>query len=101
MFAPLQSNFVKSGATHANGQYIKYDSVIYQKGDQVFLRSDAILNILKTLGGGWKVLLFFKILPKSWRDGLYDFMANNRYRWFGKRDTCMVPAKNMASRFLS
>lgn len=101
MFAPLQSDFMKSGVTHANGQYIKKDSVIYQKGDQVFSRSDAILHILKTLGGGWKLLYAFKIIPKPWRNWLYDRIAKNRYRWFGKKDRCMLPSPEIQSRFLS
>ncbi len=56
------------------------------RGEKVYLKSDAVIEIANTLGGFWKVLNVFRIIPKTFRDEIYTFVAKNRYRWFGKRD---------------
>jgi len=73
---------------------------VYQDGDIILTKSDAVLKISRQLSGGWKLLYIFKVIPGSWRDWLYDIVASNRYRWFGKRDQCMVPTPEIQSRFL-
>ena len=100
-FASLQSDYAQKHLIYTNGQYIKYNSVVYQEGDRILIKSDAVFHIISEIGSWWKVFLVFKILPKSWCDWLYDVIAKNRYRWFGKKDKCMVPTKNVASKFLS
>ena len=67
------------------------DSIVYLENKKVYLRSTAILNILKRMGRGWKVLYVFIIIPRVLRDPLYDFVARNRHRWFGKNDYCELP----------
>ena len=52
------------------------------------------------MGGAWPVLAVFKILPRFVRDNIYDYIAANRYRWFGKKDQCMIPTPELRSRFL-
>ena len=99
-FASLQSAFAAKSLTYTNGQDINYNSVTYQKGDIIYTQSDAVLTILKDMGNGWVLMYFFKIIPKPWRDGLYDFIARHRYSWFGKKDHCIVPSPEMQSRFL-
>ena len=99
-FASLQSEFAKNQLTHINGQDIKYDSVIYLEDHIMLNQSDAILKIAEGFGGMWKLMSVFKAIPKSWRDGLYNIIAKNRYQWFGKQKECMVPTKELASRFL-
>ena len=99
-FATLQSKFAQKRLKHANGQVITYDSVVYLNNDTILTKSDAILQIVGELNGPWKILSVFKVIPKSWRDGIYDLIANARYRWFGKRDKCMLPSKDIDSRFL-
>lgn len=64
------------------------NTVLLIQNDQVISESDAILEICKHLKAPWNWLAAFKILPKSWRDGLYRYVANNRYKWFGKRTSC-------------
>ncbi len=66
------------------------DSVIFIKSDIVFFESDAILEISKLLGFPWNMALAGKILPKKVRNKIYAFISKNRYRWFGKRNTCRV-----------
>jgi predicted DCC family thiol-disulfide oxidoreductase YuxK len=99
-FASLQSDFAKKRLSHVNGQDIKWDSVIYQEQDTIMIKSDAALGIVRHLDGAWKWLVIFKILPLKWRDRLYELVAANRYRWFGRTDQCMIPNPEIQSRFL-
>jgi predicted DCC family thiol-disulfide oxidoreductase YuxK len=62
--------------------------------------SEAILRIVTGLGGAWRVAAIFRIVPAALRDPIYRWVARNRYRWFGQRDQCLVPAPDVAARFL-
>ena len=62
------------------------NTVIYFTGEIFCMRSTAVLNILKDLGGGWKIFYVFIIIPVSVRDYVYKFIARNRYRFFGKKE---------------
>lgn len=99
-FASLQSDFAKKHLLYLNGQDIKFDSVVYQNGEVVLIKSEAVFQIVNDFGGIWKGLAVFRVIPQSWLDGLYDVIAKNRYRWFGKMDQCMVPTPEIQSRFL-
>lgn len=76
------------------------DSVILKYNDRVFVKSDAALEVCRILGGGWHLFRIFKILPRSWRDAIYEWVARNRYRWFGKRETCRMPTPEEKARFV-
>jgi len=65
-----------------------------------FKASDAALEIARTLGGPWQLALVFKPLPHALRDAAYDFIARNRYRWFGKDESCMMPTAELKERML-
>jgi predicted DCC family thiol-disulfide oxidoreductase YuxK len=65
-----------------------------------FSQSDAAIEIGRLLGGGYRALLLLKIIPKFLRDGVYLFIARNRYRWFGKKDQCMMPKPEWRQRFI-
>ncbi|RKD25049.1 thiol-disulfide oxidoreductase [Ammoniphilus oxalaticus] len=67
---------------------------------KVYLQSDAVLRICKQLGGAWKLLYVFRGIPKWARDPVYRMVANNRYRWFGKQETCMIPSPEVRAKFL-
>ncbi len=67
------------------------DALLLIKDGRVYLRSDAALEITRDLSGGWFLFRIFLILPRCVRDCLYNLVARNRYRWFGKRDVCFVP----------
>jgi predicted DCC family thiol-disulfide oxidoreductase YuxK len=69
------------------------DTVILYHNGATRERSEAVLEIFKILGGMWRLMMPFKYLPLSWRDKLYNFVARNRYRWFGSPYQCMVPEK--------
>jgi predicted DCC family thiol-disulfide oxidoreductase YuxK len=100
-FGTLQSESGKSLLKQGRLPEQAPDTVVYIRGELVFLRSDAALEILKDLGGIWKLFRILFVVSRSWRDHLYDYVAKNRYRWFGKRDACMVPAPGDRHRFLT
>lgn len=76
------------------------ESFIFIDNGRVLRRSDAALRVAWTLGGAWRLLYPFLLLPRPIRDALYDWIAANRYRWFGKRDTCRIPTPELKSRFI-
>ena len=77
------------------------NTLVYVKGDKIFLKSSAVLHILKDLGGLWKLFFVFIFLPKFIRDFFYNLIAKWRYKILGKRETCMVPNPEILYRFLS
>lgn len=77
------------------------DSMVLIERGQVYVRSRAALRIARGLRFPWSLLSVFLLLPPRLGDALYDVVARNRYRWFGKRDACMVPTPELEKRFLS
>ncbi len=76
------------------------DSIVLLDSDGVHVRSAAALRILRGLGSWFLLLRLGVVLPGPIRDAIYDMVARNRYRWFGCRDTCMIPTPDIAARFL-
>lgn len=79
---------------------VEIDTVVYLRGAEQFERSSAVIQILKDIGGLWSILQIFIIVPPFIRDFLYRFVAKNRYRIFGKRDTCRLPSMAERERLL-
>ena len=75
-------------------------SIILICDEKIYTRSTAVLKILKLLGGGWKLFYPLILVPEFIRDGVYNFIAHNRYRWFGKKKACEQPEEKYRSRFL-
>lgn len=71
-----------------------------QPGERVLMRSDAILHVVRTLGGIWTLAGAGRILPRVLRDGTYRVVARNRYRVFGKHESCMLPEPQHRAKFL-
>lgn len=76
------------------------DSVILIEDNIYRVKSSAALHICKDLKGFWKIFYLLIIVPKPIRDYFYDIVAKNRYKWFGKRNTCMLPTKEERKKFL-
>ena len=76
------------------------DSFVLIDRGKVYTRSSAALRVLRRLGGLWSLLAVFGILPKPFRDWIYDQVARHRYQWFGKKETCWLPTPDLQSRFL-
>jgi predicted DCC family thiol-disulfide oxidoreductase YuxK len=70
------------------------------EGERVYSRSSAALRVARHLGGAWALLWVFMVVPKFIRDAVYDWIARNRYRWFGKREECMIPTPALRGKFL-
>ena len=78
----------------------KTDSIILVDGDEYYIKSSAALRIARHLSGGYPLLYGFMILPKLIRDRIYDIVAHNRYKWFGRKESCMVPTPELKAKFL-
>jgi predicted DCC family thiol-disulfide oxidoreductase YuxK len=76
------------------------DSIVLVEDDRVFTRSTAALRIGRRLTFPWPLTAILLMLPRPLRDWLYDVVSRHRYRWFGRRDACMVPTDDVRSRFL-
>ena len=76
------------------------DSIVLIDSDGVHTRSVAALRIGRALGRPWGLFSLGVFVPRPIRDAIYDLVARNRYRWFGRRDTCMMPTPDIAARFL-
>ncbi len=99
-FASLQSDLGKSLLEKFGIDPVKTDSIILISKGKAYIKSSAALHIARDLNGGYPLLTGFLIVPKFLRNGLYDFIAKNRYRWFGKKESCMIPNPELKSRFL-
>lgn len=77
-----------------------FNSFILIADGRLYKESGAVLMLLKLLGGFWQLLYVFVVIPPFIRNGLYHFIASNRYRWFGKSESCMLPSPELKARFL-
>ena len=107
MFAPLQSEVGRSllearglRAAVAGAEPRGMESIVLIEGSRCLTRSDAAIEILRHLSGLWPLLGILRAIPRPIRDRCYDVIARNRYRWFGRRATCMVPSPEIRDRFL-
>lgn len=102
-FAALQSDYGQA-VIERHAELRGVDSVVFIErkagGERVYVRSDAALKVAAYLGGFWKIFLAARVLPRALRDYCYDLFARNRYRVFGKYDSCMLPPPEVRSRFL-
>jgi predicted DCC family thiol-disulfide oxidoreductase YuxK len=77
-----------------------FNSFLLIDQDRLYTRSSAALHMLKDLGNGWKLLYAFILVPKFIRDGIYNIVAKNRYKWFGKKQSCWIPSQQWKEKFL-
>jgi predicted DCC family thiol-disulfide oxidoreductase YuxK len=76
------------------------DSIVLIEDGRCYRQSEAALRIARHLPGAWQLLYGFIVLPQPLRDIVYNWIARNRYRWFGQRDTCRIPTPELRARFL-
>ena len=101
LFASLQSEFAQANLPNtllSNSEVRR--SIVLKEEDKIKTKSSAVLTISKHLSGLWPLLYVFMMVPKIIRDWIYDIIAENRYRWFGKKDQCMIPSPELKSRFI-
>ena len=99
-FASLQSDAAQLLLKGLPENQRTTDSVMLLENGKVYQQSTAALRILQKLSGPWPWLYGFIIFPAFVRDWVYAWVAKNRYRWFGQRDSCMLPTPELKSRFL-
>jgi predicted DCC family thiol-disulfide oxidoreductase YuxK len=100
-FVALQSDLGQKIIKHLGIDTQKIDSIIlYQPGFAYYYKSEAALEIAKHLGGIFYFASLFSIFPTSFSNYIYDYIATNRYKWYGKKETCLIPTKELQGKFL-
>ncbi|WP_158837699.1 thiol-disulfide oxidoreductase DCC family protein [Polaribacter sp. L3A8] len=101
LFTALQSKSGKEIIKKLGIDISKIDSIIlYEPGVSYDVKSTAALNIMNTFGGIWPLSQIFLFLPEGFRNYVYDYIAKNRYKWFGKKESCMIPTPELEEKFL-
>lgn len=99
-FASLQSDIGKILLNKCNVSS-EIDSFVLIEGERYYVKSSAALRVCKNITGAWKLLYALVVIPKPLRDFFYGMIAKNRYKWFGKKDQCLLPSPDVRKRFLS
>ena len=99
-FAALQSDYGQAFLKSQNLNPVELKSVILIEGEKIYTQSTAALKITRYLDGAWKLGYAFIIVPQFIRNGFYKIVSKYRYKWFGKKDQCMVPNTELKNRFL-
>lgn len=100
-FVALESELGNKILNHIGVKKEQTDSIIYYKPGLFYaIKSEAVINIAKQLGGLFYLFSVFSILPSKVLDIVYDFIAKNRYKWFGKETTCILPNSKIEYKFL-
>jgi predicted DCC family thiol-disulfide oxidoreductase YuxK len=102
LFSPLQGEIASSLNLNQYADKKGGSLVILRKSDNtIFIESDGVCEIFSALGGYWKLLRFIKIIPHPIRDRAYQFIAKNRYSWFGDADSCTFDDEITQSKLIS
>lgn len=99
-FASLQSDYAQEILKKNNLDTSSFDSIVLVDGDKIHQKSGAALRIAKDLDFPWNLLYILIIVPYPIRDFVYSIIANNRYKWFGKKESCWLPTPALRSKFL-
>ncbi|MCL4129318.1 UNVERIFIED_CONTAM: hypothetical protein GTU68_005378 [Idotea baltica] len=99
-FGNLQSDNSKKLIGAHPAHEIDLDSMVYIEKGKIYYKSKAALMILRKLDAPWFLLSLFIFLPQKLRDQVYDLVAKNRYNWFGKKKSCLIPGPETADRFI-
>lgn len=99
-FSSLNSNFSKEFFKDKNFDFQQLNAIILYENGQFYTKSEAVLRIIKKLKFPYRLLYYFKYIPTTFRDFLYDIIAQKRYQWFGKKKVCYIPTVENLSRFL-
>ena len=99
-FAALQSEAGQLLLKHYSLPVSKFESFVFIEEGKVYTKSTAALKLCKHLTAMWPLVYGFIIVPAFIRNGIYTWIAKNRYKWFGKKEQCMIPSPEIRSRFL-
>lgn len=98
-FAALQSDAARA-ILEQHGHPNELDTLVFVDRHGVSIRSTAVLRLVRHLPWYWQPFRVFWLIPRPLRDGVYRWIARNRYRWFGKREACRMPTPELKRRFL-
>ena len=100
-FVAIQSDLGQEIIKHLGIDTQKTDSIIlFEPGLAYYYKSEAAFEIAKKLGGLFYLTSLFSVVPTSFNNTIYDYIAKNRYKWFGKRESCIIPTKELNAKFL-
>jgi predicted DCC family thiol-disulfide oxidoreductase YuxK len=99
-FAPLQSDLAKDLLQRHDLNPKDLERVVLIENGKAYTHSTASLRVVRHLSGAWPLLYVFILVPRFIRNAVYRWVARNRYRWFGKKDACMMPTPENRARFL-
>ncbi len=99
-FSSFQSTFGQGYLKDNQLPLDEFEYMVYVENNKIYAKSTAALKIARKMSGIWPILYGFIIIPKFLRDAIYNLIANNRYKWFGKRDQCRVLTPELKARFL-
>src|SRR5205823_2134140 len=100
-FSPIQSSYGQRLIEQYHLQHLNLQTLILIEQEKIYTHSSGALHIARKLSGGWFLLYPFIILPRFIRDIPYKLIGKNRYRWFGKREECMIPTADVKERFVT
>ncbi|WP_088322721.1 thiol-disulfide oxidoreductase DCC family protein [Polaribacter tangerinus] len=101
MFVAIQSTKGEEILNYLGVNSNLIDSIVLvEPGVSYDIKATAALKIMNHFSGLWKLTIIFWVFPETFRNHLYDFIAKNRYRWFGKKDQCMIPTEELKAKFL-
>jgi predicted DCC family thiol-disulfide oxidoreductase YuxK len=99
-FASLQSKTGREYQKKAGLSIDKIDTVLLVENGEIYQKSTAGLRVARNLDGLWPVMFIFILIPPFIRNAVYDLIARNRYKWFGKKDSCWMPTPDLKALFL-
>ena len=100
-FASLQGEFGQQILKEHNLPLTNYNSFLFLENGKLHMKSGAALRLSRYLDGVWPLFYILIIIPPFLRNAVYGFIANNRYRWFGKQESCWLPTPDLKQRFLN
>ncbi len=100
IFSSLQSDASQQILLQLNYKNNQINTIILIEDNTIYEKSTAVLLIAKHLSPYWHYSQYLLYIQKKYRDWIYDFIAKNRYKWFGKRESCTVELENLNNRFL-
>jgi predicted DCC family thiol-disulfide oxidoreductase YuxK len=100
-FVALQSELGQQILKHIGVNPVNIDSIVlYEPGVAYYYKSSAAIEIARNLGGFWHFGTVFRIIPTGIRNLLYDYIAKKRYKWYGQKESCMIPTPELKIKFL-
>lgn len=100
-FAALQGNIARGILAYDHLPAMDMSSFVLIEKGKIYTRSTAALRVCRYMNNGWPLMYGFMIIPRFIRDIVYNWIAKNRYKWFGKKEVCMIPTPDLKERFLN